>query len=129
MAPDFSLNNPNNHSFSLSDFKKEYIILDFWASWCGPCRKAIPEMKLLSEKYIDKVQVVFISIDNNINDWKKATNELQIPEPSLVIDDKSRAEYGFMDNVAVPYYIVLDNTGKIILSNTTIEDILTLLEN
>lgn len=128
VVPKFSLKDINNQLYSLSDFTKKYIILDFWASWCSPCRREIPEMKILSEKYKDIAQFIFISIDNDVNVWEKGCDQLNIPEPSLIIDSVSRINYGFDKNISVPFYLVVDNKGKIILSNTTKEKIVSLLK-
>ena len=128
-APEFSLKNGDNKVYSLADFKKEYIVLDFWASWCGPCKHAIPDMITLSEKYKDKAQFVFISIDRKDSDWKEAYKQLEIPEPSLIIDSLSRVNYGFNESVSVPFYLVLDNKGKVVLKNSTKEEIESILKS
>ena len=127
-APNFSLRNAKNEFFFLSKFNNDYIVCDFWASWCGPCRSTIPKMKILAEKYKDKADFVFISIDQNINHWKTACKQLELPEPSLIIDSLSREDYGIFNNISVPYYMVLDKNGEIILSNTTITKIEQLLD-
>lgn len=129
VAPEFHLKNINDKFYSLSDFGKDYIILDFWASWCGPCRKEIPKMIELSEKFGDKAHFVFISIDKNKSNWEKANKQLGIPEPSLLIDSLSTVNYGFKDSESVPFYLVLDKNKKVILRNTTKQEIETFLSN
>ena len=128
-APEFQLASNNGRLYSLSDFTKEYVVLDFWASWCGPCRKEIPKMIELSEKFKDKAQFVFISIDKNKSNWVKANKLLGIPEPSLLIDSLSMVKYGFEETESVPFYLVLDKNKKVILRNTTKQEIETLLSN
>ena len=62
-APDFTLTDLNGDEFSLSDHKGKVIILDFWATWCGPCRMEIPGFVELQDKYGDDVVVVGVSLD------------------------------------------------------------------
>ena len=128
ISPEFSLRNTNNKIYSLSDFSNEFIVLDFWASWCGPCRKGIPKMIELSKKFENKAQFVFVSIDGNENNWKKASKQLGIPEPSLIIDSLSRVNYEFSEFKSIPFYLVLDKNKKVILRNPNgIEEIESLL--
>lgn len=60
-APDFTYQDVNGKSYSLADFAGKYIYLDMWATWCGPCKKEIPELKVLEEKMHGK-NIVFISL-------------------------------------------------------------------
>ncbi|MCF7823616.1 MAG: redoxin domain-containing protein [Candidatus Marinimicrobia bacterium] len=62
-APDFTLTNIEGESVSLSDFKGKVIIVDFWATWCGPCKMEIPGFIQLQEDYKDDVVVLGISLD------------------------------------------------------------------
>ncbi len=128
-APEFTLKNIYGKSFSLSDFEKEFIVLDFWASWCEPCRKVIPKMLALSEKFKDKAQFVFISLDKNKQNWMKACEQLNINEPSLMIDSISRINYEFENSSEIPFYLIIDRNKKIISNRPTIEQIESILKN
>jgi len=79
-APVFATIDINGNQLSLSDFKGKYVILDFWASWCVPCRKANPHLKALYEKYKDKgLEVICISDDDsNPDKWRQAVEKDQI---------------------------------------------------
>lgn len=93
-----------------------YYLVDFWASWCGPCRKEIPNLKKLYEQYKDKgLQIVSVSIDKDEAAWKKALNEEQLPWPNGL----DRA--GIADNYKVKFipaiFLVDNKTGKCIAEN------------
>ena len=77
LAPEFTVNDINNHPISLSSFRnKEYVLLDFWASWCVPCRADIPDLKEIYKKYHqDGLEIVGISKDDEASLWKKAIAE------------------------------------------------------
>ncbi|MDD3990082.1 MAG: TlpA disulfide reductase family protein, partial [Bacteroidales bacterium] len=79
-APVFATIDINGNPLSLSDFKGKYVILDFWASWCVPCRKSNPHLKALYEKYKDKgLEVICISDDDSKPDkWREAVEKDQI---------------------------------------------------
>ena len=62
-APDFTLTDMNGKQVSLSDFKGKVIVLDFWATWCGPCRMEIPSFIQLQSDYEDEVVVLGVSLD------------------------------------------------------------------
>lgn len=73
MAPDFTLNTPEGESVSLHGVKAKVKILDFWASWCGPCRAENPNLVKLYQEYKDAgLEVMSVSLDNKVEPWKKA---------------------------------------------------------
>lgn len=60
-------------------------MIDFWASWCGPCRREIPNLKKIYEAYVDKgLEIISISIDKEDKAWQKALDEEQLPWPNLI---------------------------------------------
>ena len=70
-APAFTLKDPQGKEVSLSDLKGKYVVLDFWASWCPDCRKDVPRMKQLNEKYSsDRISFVGVSFDTDKDQWK-----------------------------------------------------------
>jgi len=73
IAPEISLPDPNGNNITLSSLKGKVVLIDFWASWCGPCRAANPGVVRLYEKYKDKGFEVFgVSIDSKKSAWIKA---------------------------------------------------------
>ena len=71
-APDFVMNDQNGTPLMLQQFRGKTVVLDFWATWCGPCRRALPHFKELWSKYRAK-DVIFlgISLDKDVEKWKQ----------------------------------------------------------
>ena len=78
---DLTENDPDGNPHSLSEYcgKGNYVLLDFWASWCGPCRQEMPNVKAAYEKYKEKgFNIVGLSFDNKPENWKKAIADMQL---------------------------------------------------
>ena len=86
-APNFELITSTGGKIALSSLRGKYVLIDFWASWCGPCRREIPNIKKVYAEFKDKgLQVVGVSIDNSDKAWRKALEEenmdyLQLYDP------------------------------------------------
>ena len=115
-APDFTLPTVDGGEFHLSDLRGKVVLLDFWASWCGPCRGELPNVKKIYEKHhADGLEVVGISLDNNRDKWIKAIEEEQLPwiqVSSLKAFDCAVAKQYSVQ--AIPRMFILDRDGKII---------------
>lgn len=118
-AIEFSQANPDGKQIKLSDFKGKYVLVDFWASWCGPCRAENPNVVMAYQKYKDKNFTVFgVSLDSNKDAWLKAVQKDNLTWPQ-VSDLKGWGNdvaklYGI---TSIPQNLLLDKDGKIIAKN------------
>jgi peroxiredoxin len=118
-APDFTLNDTAGKPVTLSSFHGKYVLLDFWASWCGPCRRENPNVVAAYEKYKGKnFTILGVSLDDQKEPWLKA-----IKADGLVWNQVSDLK-GWQSNAAAMYGIksipsnfLLDTDGKIIGHN------------
>lgn len=120
IAPDFSVQDTSGRIIKLSDFKSQYLLIDFWASWCGPCRANNPSLKKIYQKYKDKgLKILSISLDTDSADWKNAIikDKMNWIQGADLSGPKSKIaiEYGAE---AIPLYILLDQDKRIILKST-----------
>ncbi|MEH3112194.1 redoxin domain-containing protein [Pedobacter terrae] len=132
MAPDFKSNDESGKTVSLSDFRGKYVLLDFWASWCAPCRAENPNILSQYERYKnDGLEVLGVSLDaaSSKGAWLKA-----IKDDGLTWTNVSDLK-GFESSVANLYHInaipqnfLIDPSGKIIARNLKAESIAKTLE-
>ncbi|WP_142686368.1 TlpA disulfide reductase family protein [Chitinophaga polysaccharea] len=111
---DFTLNTPEEKPLSFSQLKGKYVLIDFWASWCGPCKQSFPHMKEIYKKYkSDKFEIYSISIDQDKKDWLKGLKEQELPWlQALDTKDISQSHFAV---TGVPTTILIDPAGKILL--------------
>ncbi len=124
-APDFSSNDANGKPVSLSSFKGKYVLLDFWASWCGPCRRENPTVVKAYHRFHDKGFEIFgVSLDDTKTDWVQAIKKdglawIQVSELKGWQDDVA-ALYGVK---AIPMNYLIDQKGIIVAKGLRGEDL------
>jgi peroxiredoxin len=112
VAPGFTLADVNGKLISLAAFKGKVVILDFWATWCPPCKREIPDFIKLQSEYGSKgVQIVGIALDQP-NKVKAFVKENGMNYPVLMGRNEVAASYGGVE--AIPTTFVIDKTGKIL---------------
>jgi len=117
MAPDIVQKDLKGNTMKLSDLKGKVVLLDFWASWCGPCRKENPFVVAMYKKYNSKGFEVFsVSLDNTQDRWAQAIQQDGLTWPYHVSDLKGwqsqpAADYGVR---SIPFPVLLDKEGKIV---------------
>ena len=118
LAPEFTLARRDSSLVSLADYRGKVGVLDFWASWCRPCRASFPWVREFYEEYREKgVEIIGVSIDENKASWEKALDEERLPWPQGIDDiEKGRSRVGGLYHVlAVPMFVVVDKEGKIVV--------------
>ena len=129
---DFELETPTGELRKLSDYvgKSEYLLIDFWASWCGPCIAEMPHLKNIYEKYNEKgLEIISISLDDTKEAWQKGLDRIDAPWVHLC---------GFRDNkpklmeayniLGVPYAVLFNKEGRVIQVNSKGKDLTDFLE-
>ncbi len=119
VAPEFSYPTPDGKkNLGPQDFKGKILVLDFWASWCGPCRQEIPHLKEAYKAYHDKgVEFFSVSIDKDGAAWRKAMKEENMPWEQAQAPKAGKDVMKLYQFSGIPYILVLDKEGKIVAKN------------
>jgi thiol-disulfide isomerase/thioredoxin len=113
----FKLNDKDGKAYNVKDIVagKKYILIDFWASWCGPCRKEIPNLKTAYSTYSDKgFEILSISIDKDEKAWLKALGQENMQWHNLLDDNKVSNSFNVK---TIPATYLVDSKGVIIGDN------------
>lgn len=128
-APDFTRTDINGNELHLSDYKGRVVLLDFWASWCAPCRASMPHVKELAAKYKDLVVICIADNDNTEEKWKDAVSQdgtesfihvlrgLKIESNGMM--DRSDDLDHFYNIHSIPSKVLVDAEGNILLYKAT----------
>jgi peroxiredoxin len=116
MAPDITLNTPEGKPVSLSSLRGKVVLVDFWASWCAPCRRENPHIVAMYERLKGKDFEIFgVSLDENVAAWKNAIGKDGIKWTQ--VSDLRRWESSVVKDYhieAIPYSVLIDREGRII---------------
>ena len=125
-VPSFTTTLINGESFSLSDVNGKYVLLDFWGSWCGPCRLESPDLVSLHQKFYGKTfsdadgfEIVSVAIETNEGRWKKAIKNDNLNWPYHIVQLDRFAgpiatQYGVKE---IPTKYLLDTNGSVLMVN------------
>ena len=119
VAPEFSFpTTDGKKKLGPQDFKGKILVLDFWASWCGPCRAEIPHLKEAYKEYSNKGVAFFsVSIDKDDAAWRKAMKEENMPWTQAQAPKAGKDVMKQYQFSGIPYILVLDEEGKIVAKN------------
>lgn len=120
-APSFSYEGIDGKTYSLSDFKGDYVFIDVWATWCAPCIQQIPAIKELEETFKDKnITFVSISVDreNAYNKWKDVVKKKELGGVQLYADNSFESDFIEAFGItSIPRFIIIDPDGNIVNAN------------
>ncbi|MGG9971807.1 peroxiredoxin family protein [Ferruginibacter sp. SUN002] len=129
-APEISLPNTKDSIINLSSLKGKIVLLDFWASWCVPCRKSNRELGVLYKKYKEKgFEVYAVSLDHKESDWKKAIKKDNITYAQ--VNDKQGVYSKIADTYGVseiPSSFLIDTDGTILAINLETKELQEMLD-
>lgn len=118
VAPDISLPTPDGGTKKLSSLRGKYVLIDFWASWCGPCRKENPNVVKMYNAYKDKgagFEIFGVSLDQSRDKWLQAIEKDQLTWPHVSDLQGWESSAAQLYNVtAIPQTVLIDPEGKII---------------
>ena len=131
-APELAYNNPKEEILKLSSLRGKYVIIDFWASWCGPCRRENPNLVKTYNKFKNKrflngngLEIYSVSLDNKYSSWVKAMTNDKMFWRYHVSDLKGwQSDGAVIYGVrSIPQTFIIDGNGFIIAKNLKGEDL------
>ena len=128
--PSITLKSSSNKDINITSFKGKHILIDFWASWCAPCRLGNKKLvKLYNEVSSDKIEIIGISIDTDVNKWLKAIEKDKIKYTQLIdskgFDAETAVQFGVDE---LPSKYLFNQEGILIAKNPSEEEIIKLIE-
>ena len=125
-APEFELTTPDGKKLALKDLRGHIVLIDFWASWCGPCMDEMPNVKAIYEKYHDRgLEIVGVSMDNNKANWERAIERAGLVWHHVSsLKGMNRCPVAKLYQVvAIPKLYIIGKDGKIIAKDLRGEEL------
>jgi thiol-disulfide isomerase/thioredoxin len=111
-APELKITTLDGKPLTLASLHGKVILLNFWATWCGPCRAEIPDLIALQDRYKDRLQIIGLNVDDEEADIKQYADEMHINYPVAMTSNDVRIQYGGIP--ALPTSFVLDTEGRVV---------------
>lgn len=124
-APDFTLSAPDGREIVLSSYKGKYVLLDFWASWCGPCLREVPNVKKVYDRYHSRgFEILSVSLDEKKENWVEAIRKYELNWEHVSSLQGWKCPVAKLYNVSgVPAMFLIDKEGKIIAAGLRGEEL------
>jgi thiol-disulfide isomerase/thioredoxin len=120
-APEFKLISLDAKLISLDDFRGKVVFLNFWATWCGPCRAEVPDLVELQKEFKDRLQIIGLDVDDDdAAEVRKYIAETGMNYPVAMATDDVRTAYGGIP--ALPTSFILDTEGRVVQKHTGLFD-------
>ncbi|HEY6946366.1 MAG TPA: TlpA disulfide reductase family protein [Candidatus Acidoferrum sp.] len=120
-APNFKLDTLEGKPLGLADYKGRVILLNFWATWCGPCRAEVPDLVELQNKYKEQLQIIGLVVDDDDQEAiQKFIERYGINYPVAIASDELRADYGGIP--ALPTSFLLNAEGRVVQKHEGLRD-------
>jgi peroxiredoxin len=111
-APDFTLHAADGHNLRLQELRGQVVLVNFWATWCGPCREEMPQLNRLYEKYRGSgFTLLGVSVDDDANNAVAVARRLGVSFPVLLDTDKTVSK--LYDLATMPSTVLIDRDGRV----------------
>jgi peroxiredoxin len=113
-APDFSLATSSGQTITLSALRGQKVVLNFWASWCGPCKTEMPDLQAMSNKYEGQIKLIGVNLtsDDDLDRAKSFMLENGLTFPSVLdVDGTAKKSYGI---IGLPVTMTIDGNGTVV---------------
>jgi cytochrome c biogenesis protein CcmG/thiol:disulfide interchange protein DsbE len=112
LAPDFTLKTLDDQEITLSKLRGKVVLLDFWATWCGPCKESIPHLVQIYKTYQQKgLEIIGMNVDrSDVSGVRRFVKSMDIPYPVVITPDEVERNYGV---TGLPTTILLDKQGRV----------------
>jgi thiol-disulfide isomerase/thioredoxin len=133
-AENFTAIRADGKTFQLSDLQGGYVLIDFWGSWCGPCRRESPSLVALNQRAGDKLTIVSVAIEKDSTRWKNAMSQDARQWPYQVMDQTESLKFLGGDVASlygvnkVPTNFLIDPKGQVIGVNVPLAEVAKTLE-